>query len=153
MNKVRSKVLSLALLSLTVLTSCGNDIQQADAIVTPEGNATGVVLEYKTPIDDDTVNKEAFSVEGMTISSVFVSDVNIFKGERSDGSGDGGRYVIILLKPGRPAGDSVPVTINPGAPKVTLSVRQVSPVKTLSGKVINAWKKAIETEESHIVAR
>ena len=99
MNNARFQALCLTFIGLVcILSSCGPKAKQADAMVTIFGQAAGVVLEYNTPLDKSSINKETFQVKGKSIMSVFVSNSNQFKNDNGKDSDQGdGRYVIILL--------------------------------------------------------
>ena len=94
MNNARFQALCLTCIGLVcILSSCGPKAKQADAMVTIFGQAAGVVLEYNTPLDKSSINKETFQVKGKSIMSVFVSNSNQFK---NDNGKDSGRdYVYI----------------------------------------------------------
>lgn len=157
MNNARFQALCLTCIGLVcILSSCAPKAKQVDAMVTIFGQAAGVVVEYNTPLDKTSVNKETFQVKGKSIMSLFVSNSNRFKqtGEKdSDSDPNSGRYVIILLNQPTNASEADDLKLSFGgeAPKLNLEVTQVAPVTTAKGKVIKPWKKAIKTEESYFV--
>ena len=155
MNNARFQALCLTCIGLVcILSSCGPKAKQADAMVTIFGQAAGVVLEYNTPLDKSSINKETFQVKGKSIMSVFVSNSNQFKNDNGNDSDQGdGRYVIILLNQPTDASEADDLKISFGgeAPKLNLEVTQVAPVSTANGKVIKPWSKALKTEESFFV--
>lgn len=155
MNNARFQALCLTCIGLVcILSSCAPKAKQVDAMVTIFGQAAGVVVEYNTPLDKSSINKETFQVKGKSIMSVFVSNSNQFKNDNGKDSDQGdGRYVIILLNQPTSASEADDLKLSFGgeAPKLNLEVTQVAPVTTAKGKVIKPWKKAIKTEESYFV--
>ena len=155
MNNARFQALCLTFIGLVcILSSCGPKAKQADAMVTIFGQAAGVVLEYNTPLDKSSINKETFQVKGKSILSVFVSNSNQFKNDNGKDSDQGdGRYVIILLNQPTNASEADDLKISFGgeATKLNLEVTQVAPVNTAKGEVIKPWSKALKTKESYFV--
>ena len=155
MNNARFQALCLTFIGLVcILSSCGPKAKQADAMVTIFGQAPGVVLEYNTPLDKSSINKETFQFKGKSIMSVFVSNSNQFKNDNGKDSDQGdGRYVIILLNQPTNASEADDLKISFGgeAPKLNLEVTQVAPVNTAKGEVIKPWSKALKTKESYFV--
>ncbi|MCR5465205.1 MAG: hypothetical protein K6F06_11820 [Bacteroidales bacterium] len=155
MNSARFQALCLTCIGVVcILSSCGPKAKQADAVATIFGQAAGVVVEYNTPLDKTSINKETFQVKGKSIMSVFVSNSNHFKKDNSKDSDQGdGRYVIILLN--QPANSSeaedLKLSLGGKAPKLNLEVTQVAPVNTAKGAVIKPWSKALKTKESYFV--
>ena len=155
MNNARFQALCLTCIGLVcILSSCGPKAKQADAMVTIFGQAAGVVLEYNTPLDKSSINKETFQVKGKSIMSVFVSNSNQFKNDNGKDSDQGdGRYVIILLNQPTSTSevDDLKLSFGGEAPKLNLEVTQVAPVNTAKGEVIKPWSKALKTKESYFV--
>ncbi|MBQ6254225.1 MAG: hypothetical protein IJK05_06210 [Bacteroidales bacterium] len=153
--KLRILAFCLGVFSLSaILSSCGRDLEQADALVTIDGQAAGVVLKYTAKIDNTSVSTETYEVENHVVGHLFVSDSNPFKGDQGSG-GKGGRYVIILLKerPSADADDDTPIVIDmkTGVPDVHVNVRQVAPVRTMDGKKVKPWRKAVTTVDRYPV--
>lgn len=155
MNSARFQALCLTCIGVVcILSSCGPKAKQVDAVATIFGQAAGVVVEYNTPLDKTSINKETFQVKGKSIMSVFVSNSNHFKKDNSKDSDQGdGRYVIILLnQPANPSeADNLNISLGGKAPKLDLEVTQVAPVNTAKGAVIKPWSKALKTKESYFV--
>lgn len=130
-----------------ILSSCGKVLEQADALVTVDGKAAGVVLKYNSRIDDKSVSLDTYSVEGEVVGHLFVSDSNPYRKDQGT-DGKGGRYVILFLKDQSSlSGDNAPgsVDITNVIPFVSVKVRQVEPIKTVDGKTIKPWRKAAVT--------
>ena len=134
-----------------VLSSCGGQVKQADALISENGKPAGIIVEYSSPIENNSVNKETFQVSGLEIRNLFVSNVNHFREKSGEQLAGGGRFVIIFLN--QKADSSAPVEIvgNNEIPNLDLRIKQVAPVTTLSGKVIKPWKKSIKTKDRFIV--
>jgi hypothetical protein len=77
-----------------VLSSCGSQVKQADALVSESGTPVGMVVEYSSPIDKNTVDIESFQVPAWNIRSYFVSNSNPLKKIKGEKLSDGGRYVV-----------------------------------------------------------
>ena len=154
--KTQAVCLFFSFVSIVLLaTSCGSPAKQADLLVTPDGKPAGVVVKYGTAIDKTTVNTGSYLIPGQTISKVFVSDVNPFSKDpgNKELKGKGGRYAVILLKQGAGAGkvSSKDVDlVNPSNPGLDVRVKQVSTIKTISGKQIKPWGKALKTTDAYI---
>ena len=152
MKTVRFKDLALISLGImaAVLTSCGNPVKQADALVTEEGEPAGMVVEYSEPIDKNSLGIDTFNVPGWGIRRYFVSNNNPLKRIKGEKIAGGGRYVILFLQPGdSETGSPERVEIiSPGrAAKADMRIKQVAPVTTISGKVIKPWKKDLKAKE------
>ncbi|MBR1926442.1 MAG: hypothetical protein IJ840_01625 [Bacteroidales bacterium] len=146
-------LISIAILAF-LMSSCG-PVKQADALMSKDGTVSGIVVEYRSPVDNESVTQDTYQISGKKVRSIFLSNSNPFKkdpGVKGAAEG-GGRYVVILLKAGNngPAPDK-PVEITPGkkVPLPDVRVKQVSQVQTTSGKVIKPWKKAIKATDYYL---
>ena len=148
-------LISFGILAL-VLSSCGGPVKQVDALVNEADNAAGVVVEYRSMIDKSSVTSDSFSVPGRKINMLFVSNSNPIKDDKDAKSivSEGGRYVVILLKPGENKLDpDEPIELMTGSKpqKVEVRVKQVAPVTTTSGKVIKPWDKSLKPTNYYVV--
>ena len=145
----RIHVLGLISIMALVLSSCGGPAKQVDALITETGKQAGIVIEYKSPIDKGSVSNESFQVPGKEIRTCFVSNSNTFRKISGEQLSGGGRFVIIILDTRGNSGQDAPVELTRGneIPKYDVRVKQVSPVTTISGKVIKPWKKALKATE------
>jgi len=140
---------------LLFLTSCGGPVKRADALVTVEGKIAGVIVEYKSAIDKNSITKDSYEfTPKQEIARYFVSDSNPFKkdnGKRVE-KANGGKYVVVLLKDSPEAATlKFDLDSKYDAPELDFSVRQVSPVTSLTGKPVNGWDKSIKAKDYFVV--
>ena len=154
MNRVRLQALSLLCLGLVTMVSCGSPAKQADALVTADGKVAGVVVRYESPIDEKSITKDTYEVPGHSVATFFVSDSNPFRKDSGEELEKGGRYVVLFVKDDPKSAQSGTVElVTPGSDfsSVVAKVKQVAPVKSLSGKEIKPWGKATTTTESFMI--
>lgn len=151
--RIQVSGLICSIISACVLSSCGSQVKQADALVSESGTPVGMVVEYSSPIDKNTVDIESFQVPAWNIRSYFVSNSNPLKKIKGEKLSDGGRYVVIFLEPEAKTSlpDKLEIVTNNEVPKVEIRIKQVAPVTTLSGKVVKPWKKALKAKDYYIV--
>ena len=157
MSSLRIQAVSLISLGILAmaLSSC-RPTKQADALMTEEGIVAGVIIEYHSSIDKNSITSDTYSIPGRKINRFFVSNSNPFKKEKDekDKLGEGGRYVVLLLSAGENKPDpNEPIELMTGnkPPKVEVRVKQVAPVTTTSGKVIKPWDKSLKPTNYYVV--
>ena len=122
-------------------------------MVDGNGRPAGVIVTYPSVIDGSSIDASTYQVPGMAVSMVFASNTNPFdKGSKGKDQSieKNGCYVVVLLKddPQRAAKADIPVEIKVGEkPSLDVRIRQVAPVKTISGRTVKPWKKAIKADE------
>ena len=139
----------LGIMSALFVSCAPAGLSNVSALVLDNGDAAGLVVEYSASIEKASATTEKYTVPGETVAKVFVSDVNPFKKSEADAkpSTDGGHYVVVLLKDNgmakpAPEGD---VDIIPTLPEV--KIRQSGDLKTIDGKTVKAWRKAVKSKE------
>ena len=150
MIKVRLQAMCLTWLGImSIITSCGGPSNQADALVTADGKVAGVVVRYQTAIDQNSISNDTYMVPGHKVASFFVSDSNPFRKDSGKDVEQGGRYVVLFVKDDSTMASGASVDLIPTDPNnVGARVKQVAPVKTVSGKTIKPWGKILKTTES-----
>ena len=158
MRIVRLQAICLTCLGMiAILASCGRQVKRSDGLFSEDGLATGVVVEYKTAIDKKSVSKESFQVPGRQIATVFVSDSNPIKkdpGIEKNVSAGGGRYVVVLLSPNASFKDSdepIQLSLGKAPARTEIRIKQVSPIRTVSGKELKPWDKAMKTGDMYVI--
>jgi predicted peptidase len=159
MKYMRFTAICLTLLGIiSISASCGGPAKEADALLTTFGTVSGVVVKYNQIIDGESVTPESFEIQGKIITSLFVSDSNPFKkdaGKQEKAGENNGHYVIIFVKDDPSAGviyAPIEISIGDEAPKVDVRIKQIAPVNTAAGKVIEPWDEEIVTKKSFFVA-
>lgn len=87
---------------------------------------TAAIVEYDTPIRNDTVGKDHWSVADRTIKRAYAND----RAEKAN-KGRNGRFIVLELDPE----DEGAVTFSPDVEEpATVMVSQLVPIETLSGQ-------------------
>ena len=162
------KILKLCAAGAVIIAAavaCNNKSAKVTAAVAgPEAAPVALVVEYDSPIAPDAVTPETFAVPGYEIACVKVTDKNpAAKPECKEGAGPKGPKPECCgegdpkgPKPeccgeGDPKGPK-PECCGEGDPKPEyceelpvpeIAVQQVADIVTADGKVVKAWKKAV----------
>lgn len=140
----------LVIMSALFVSCSPAGLSNVYALVLDNGDAGALVVEYSASIEKASATAEKYTVPGETVAKVFVSDVNPFKKSevKANSSGNGGHFVVVLLKDNgeaKPAPEKEEVDIIPELPDVR--IRQSGDLKTVDGKTIKAWRKAVKAKE------
>ena len=112
--------------------------------ILPDGQrCTAAIVRYADALDARSLAKESFTVAGRTVTDVYAG-LKPARGHRG-----GGNYAVIELDPDEPAADTltpIPGTNRARRGALTLSVRQVKPLRSCSGAILSAWDAPRESD-------
>lgn len=119
----------ITIVSVTALTEVFGDGQKT----------TAAILEYSTPVKNETLRNGVFSVKGRTITKVYANDTV----QKTDKGKDGKFVIVELSSDDENAETFIPKGKDSEILKASVTVKQERDIETSGGSRVKAWTETV----------